>query len=52
MAALLCAERGRFLYEARPDLFPEARLAEVEMAVWGMFYAEKSARDRERGGMR
>jgi hypothetical protein len=41
----LCSERGRFLYEVRPDIFPAGRLADAELQLWGMWYAE---RDRER----
>lgn len=34
----LCYSRGRFLYEARPDLFPEGRVTTTEIVLWGMYY--------------
>lgn len=37
-ALYLAAERGRFLYEIRPDLFPEGFLTDLEVALWGRFY--------------
>jgi hypothetical protein len=47
-AAYLCAERGRFLYEARPDHFPAGYLTDTEIAVWGLFYKERAARSATR----
>lgn len=47
-AAHLCAERGRFLYEARPDVFPAGYLTDTETALWGLFYEERSARAKMR----
>ena len=49
MALALCHQRGRFLFEARPDLFPEGRLTDVEGELWGMFsdymkHSEKQGR--------
>lgn len=41
----LAAERGRFLYEIRPDVCPEGYLADLELSLWGLFYEE---RDRQR----
>lgn len=49
MATLLCAERGRFLFEARPDLFPEGFLTQTEEAIWGMYYAERAERQKQQG---
>jgi hypothetical protein len=43
----LCAERGRFLFEARPDVFPEGRLTQDETAVWALFYADREARRKQ-----
>lgn len=40
-ALMLCDMRGRFLFEARPDLFPQGRLTVEEMALWSMYYEEK-----------
>ena len=45
---MLCAERGRFLFEARPDVFPEGYLTETEIGVWGMYYAEREERQKQR----
>lgn len=39
---MLCELRGRFLFEALPDLFPEGRLTDVEVALWGQYYEDKS----------
>jgi hypothetical protein len=38
----LCAERGRFLFEARPDLFPEGYLTTTELMLWSDFYRERN----------
>jgi hypothetical protein len=38
MAMILCDRKGRFLFEVMPDRFPEGRLTDVEMALWGMYY--------------
>lgn len=40
----LCSERGRFLFEVRPDVFPEGYLCDVETALWSRWYAEREAR--------
>ena len=37
----LCSERGRFLFEVRPDLFPEGRLGHAETELWGLWYEER-----------
>jgi hypothetical protein len=39
---MLCDLKGRFLFEALPDLFPERRLTDVECALWGRYYADKN----------
>lgn len=39
---MLCAEMGRFLFEARPDLFPEGYLTDIEMGLWGEYYRERN----------
>lgn len=39
---MLCGEMGRFLYEARPDLFPEGYLTSTELAVWTEYYSWKN----------
>jgi hypothetical protein len=38
---MLCAERGRFLFEARPDIFPEGYLTSTELSIWGLYYKER-----------
>jgi hypothetical protein len=42
----LCAERGRFLYEVRPDVFAEGRLTDTEIAMWAKWYAEREQRQQ------
>jgi len=41
-----CYERHKFLYEAKPDLFPEGRLTTTEQLMWDMYDRELKA-DRE-----
>ena len=43
----LCSERGRFLFEVRPDVFPEGQLAEQETALWGRWYEERDKRQKQ-----
>lgn len=43
---LLCDSRGRFLFEVLPDLFPERRLTDVEMTLWGMYYRDKNGKEQ------
>ena len=45
---MLCAERGKFLFEARPEIFPEGYLTETEIAVWGEFYRERNESQRRK----
>jgi hypothetical protein len=40
----LCSERGRFLFEVRPDVFPEGHLTQSETALWALWYEERSRR--------
>lgn len=42
----LCDQRGRFLYEVRPDLFPQGRLTLTEMQLWGQFYEDRDRMTR------
>ena len=44
---MLCADRGRFLFEARPDLFPEGYLTKCEMAIWSEYYRERNEAQRQ-----
>jgi len=41
IALALCDKKGRFLFEALTDLFPQ-RLTSVECELWGMYYEDKS----------
>jgi len=34
----LCKQHGRFLYEARADLFPQGYLTLDEIELWGRYY--------------
>lgn len=36
----LCYSRGRFLYEVRPDLFPERMLTQDELILWSYYYKD------------
>ena len=38
---MLAEMKGRFLYEVRPDLFPQGFLTELEIQVWADYYNEK-----------
>jgi hypothetical protein len=33
--------RGGFLYQHRPDLFPQGWLTQDEIALWAMYYESK-----------
>jgi len=46
----LCYERKRFLYEARPDLFPAGYLTNTEMELWGMYYDHIEKKRKSRSG--
>ncbi len=34
----LCYQKGRFLYEVRPDLFPYGFLSMEEILLWERYY--------------
>jgi len=34
---ILAHARGRFLYEVRPDVFPQGFLTEHEIELWGKY---------------
>lgn len=36
----MCYRNKRFLFEARPDLFPEGLLTDTEIELWTMFEKE------------
>jgi hypothetical protein len=45
--ALHLADRGgRFLFELRPDLFPEGMLTPLEEILWGLFYQERAEQQK------
>lgn len=45
--ALHLADRGgRFLFELRPDLFPEGHLTPLEETLWGLFYEERAEQQK------
>lgn len=46
---MLADKRGRFMYEIRPDLFPEGWLTDVELNLWDL-YAEERNRNRAHHG--
>lgn len=39
---MLADLKGRFLFECRPDLFPQGRLTPLECELWGRYYDDKS----------
>jgi hypothetical protein len=47
VALALCAERGRFLFEVRPDVFAEGFLCETETALWARWYEEREQRQKK-----
>ena len=47
-ASLALADvRGRFLYEARPDLFPEGYLTLTELELWALHYQRRDAQIKQ-----
>jgi hypothetical protein len=36
--------RGGYLYQVRPDVFPEGYLTGVEIYLWDKYYAQKLAK--------
>ena len=45
---MLCDLRGRFLFEVLPDYFPQGRLTDVEVGLWGQYYEAKNAGTKHR----
>ena len=45
---ILAHARGRFLFEIRPDIFPEGFLTEHEIALWARFFEEKQQAQKKR----
>lgn len=48
VALTLLHAKGGYLYEHRPDLFPEGQLTDTEMELWGLFYRDRN-REQKRG---
>lgn len=48
----LCDMRGGFLYQHRPDLFPQGFLTKDELILWVMYYESKQEKDLSRGTSR
>lgn len=42
---LLCDFKKRFLFEARPDIFPP-RLTPLEREIWARYYEDKNRKSR------
>lgn len=42
-------QKGRFLFEIRPDIFPEGFLCQDEIALWGLYYEYKQERTSDDG---
>lgn len=40
-ALALCHVNHAFLYEVRPDLFPQGFLTDVELELWGKYFESK-----------
>jgi len=38
---MLAEKKGRFLFEIRPDLFPQGFLTELETQVWADYFEER-----------
>jgi hypothetical protein len=38
----LCEKHGAFLFQARPDLFPEGYVTPVEELLWGRHYEQRA----------
>ena len=39
---MLCGDKGRFLYEACPDIFPQGYLTDTELHLWGLYYVRRN----------
>jgi len=38
----LCDAQGAFLFQVRPDLFPEGYMGAVELELWGLHWEKKN----------
>lgn len=41
---MLADKNHRFLFEIRPDVFPEGFLTRNELTLWTLFYQDQSAK--------
>lgn len=41
---MLADIKGKFLFEIRPDLFPEGFLTNTEVELWGIYFDSKKIR--------
>lgn len=39
----LAEKHGQFLFQIRPDLFPEGYLTETELQLWNLHYEHRAA---------
>lgn len=42
--------RGGYLYQHRPDVIPQGRITEEEIALWAAYFERKSAGEKQRRG--
>lgn len=42
---MLCDARGLFIYQVRPDLFPQGILTDEEVYLWNLFYTDKNKKN-------
>lgn len=42
--------KGGYLYQVAPELFPEGRMTQNELALWSMYYQVKSAELKQKRG--
>lgn len=45
---ILLDMRGQFLFQVRPDIFPEGRLTTAELELWALHYEEKQKKSTMR----
>ena len=38
---ILCDVTKKLMYEARPDLFPQGYLTDIELELWGIYYENR-----------
>jgi hypothetical protein len=45
----LLDKRGGYLYQHRPDLFPQGFMTDEEQALWVAYYKQTTAEAKQRG---